>query len=79
MTADSHVLEMLILEFPEFRTRITELYNSSSNFLEVCDDYVFGTESIKRLEATHDRKKEKEIVELKQVMEELREELFSQL
>jgi uncharacterized protein YdcH (DUF465 family) len=76
MTADSHVLEMLIFEFPEFRSRITELYYNSSNFVEACDDYVLGIESIKQLEATKDLKKEKEIVELKQVMAEMREELM---
>ena len=56
-----------------------EKYNESSNFLEVCEDYVLCLESIKKLELTNNLKKEKEISDLKLVMTELKKELFSKI
>ena len=79
MIATDNILDIIILEFPQFKKRITPLYNESSNFLEVCEDYVLCLESIKKLELTNNLKKEKEISDLKLVMTELKKELFSKI
>jgi len=79
MIATDNILDIIILEFSQFKKRITSLYNESSNFLEVCEDYVLCLESIKKLELTNNLKKEKEISDLKLVMTELKKELFSKI
>jgi len=32
-------LEPIILKFPDFKTKIIQLYNNDSNFKSLCDDY----------------------------------------
>ena len=79
MSGADNVLETIVWEFPEYKKKITELYNESSNFIEICEDYVLCQESIKKLEIMNPTSKEKEIIELKSVRTELREELLSRI
>jgi hypothetical protein len=32
-------LQPIILKFPDFKTKIIQLYNNDSNFKSLCDDY----------------------------------------
>ena len=73
------ILHAVVLEFPQFENRITELYNQNNGFMEVCEDYVLCQEAIKKLELMNDPKKEKEIIDLKHALSELGEELLSKI
>ena len=65
MIATDNILDIIILEFSQFKKRITSLYNESSNFIEVCQDYALCLESIKKLESMDKFKNKKEIYDLK--------------
>jgi hypothetical protein len=79
MTGTDNILDKIIIEFPDLKIRITALYIESNNFIEVCEDYVICLESIKKLESMNKLEKQKEIIDLKQAMAELREELLSNI
>ena len=65
MTGLDAILHTVVLEFPNYENKITELYNQNNGFMEVCEDYVLCQEAIRKLELMNDPKKEKEIVDLK--------------
>lgn len=77
MTGFDTILHAVVLEFPQFESKITALYSQSNGFMEVCEDYLICLDAIKKLELMNDPKKEKEIVDLKHALAELREELLS--
>ena len=79
MIATDNILDIIILEFSQFKKRITSLYNENSNFIEVCEDYVLCIEAIKELKSMNNLKKLKEINDLKLVMTDLKEELLSKI
>lgn len=79
MTDLDNILQTVVLEFPQFKSKITEVYDQSIGFVEVCEDYVICLDAIKELESMNNSKKEKEINDLKHAMVELREELLSKI
>lgn len=79
MYKSEYILELMDEEFPEERIKIAELFNESSNFVEICEDYVLCLESIHRLEVKKDPQLKKEISELKWALGELKEELLSRI
>ncbi len=79
MTGIDNILHAVVLEFPQFENNITAMYSENNGFMEICEDYVICQEAIKKLELMNDPKKEKEIIDLKNALTELREELLSQI
>lgn len=73
------ILNLIVAEFPQQRKKITELFNESSNFIEICEDYVICLDSLKKLENSKDQKKERELSELKWALSELKQELLSRI
>ena len=78
-TRDEDILKMIIAEIPELASRISSKYYNSSIFLEACEDYVVCLKSIKRLEAKNKEGIDKEIIELKALLTELKEEILSKM
>lgn len=76
MIAADNILDIIVLEFPKYKRNITMLYNECSNFIEVCEDYALCLEALKKLEAINNPVNKKEINDLKQAMNELKDELF---
>lgn len=73
------ILNLIVAEFPQQRKKITELFNESSNFIEICEDYVICLDSLKKLENNKDQKRERELSELKWALSELKQELLSRI
>ena len=73
------ILEKIITEFPQKKKEISLIYARSSDFIEICEDYVFCQESIKNLKAKKKPSNEKELAELKELIKELEEELLSRI
>jgi len=76
---DDYILGKVISNFPHYRNAIIDLYYESSNFLEVCEDYVLCVESIKKLESMDKLKNGKDINGLKFTMAELKDECLSRI
>ena len=79
MENSEHILDSIASEFPHQRRKITELFYESSNFTEICEDYVLCLEYINKLELIKDSTKEKVIYDLKLVLAELKVELLTRL
>lgn len=79
MCKDEFILETVVTEFPKHRKEILELYNESTIFIEVCEDYVLCLDSIARQKSKKNKLPQKEINDLKWALEELRTELLSRL
>lgn len=73
------ILDSLTSEFPLEIEKITGLFYESTNFTEICEDFVLCIEHIKKLEAMNDSSKEPIISDLKLIMEELKLELKSKI
>lgn len=71
------VLMIILQEFPRLKQEIAELYYVSSSFLEICEDYVLCLNSIRNFESGNKNSREKELIELKLVLSELKEEILS--
>jgi len=74
-----NTLRIIISEFPQYHKNITEIFYESTNFIEICEDYVLCLEFIRNLESQQGVEKEKEILALKKLIAELKEELLSKI
>lgn len=79
MGHNDEILDSLTSEFPMEIEKITGLFYESTNFTEICEDYVLCIEYIKKLEAMNDSSKDPIISDLKLIMEELKLELKSKI
>ena len=73
------ILEKIIMEFPQKKKEITLMYTRSSDFIDICEDYIVCLDSINVLKQTKNKSNEKSINELQAVFLELREELMSMI
>ena len=74
-----NTLHIITSEFPQYKNNITRLFYESTNFIEICEDYVICLESLRNLEAKKGIAYEKDITEFKLVIAELKEELLSKV
>ena len=79
MPRDIEILKVIVSEFPGLNRKISALYQESSSFLEICEDYVLCLRSINNLAAKNYPGDEEELNELKEAMKELREELLGRI
>ncbi len=79
MENDNATLAAIISEFPEKQKEIKTLFSQSTGFIEVCEDYVLCKNSIKIIEATGKENLIKNLEDLKLALEELKEELWSNI
>jgi hypothetical protein len=79
MPEENNILDMIISEFPNRKKEITILFDESSIFIEICQDYVLCLESIHRLKLKKEPFMKKEISELEWALGELKEELLSRI
>ena len=70
------VLSVVIEEFPDLSVQITKQFNECENFQEICEDYVLCLNSIRKIESA-DQKKNENLKEFKKALQELEEELLS--
>ena len=73
------ILVSLRSEFPLEIEKITGLFYESTDFTEICEDYMLCIEYIKKLEAMNDSSKEPVINDLKLIKEKLKLELLSKI
>ena len=79
MGHNDDVLDSLTSEFPLEIEKITGLFYESTNFTEICEDYVLCIKYIKELETMNDSSKETVISDLTLIKEELKLELLSKI
>ena len=65
MSIENNILEVILSDFPDSKKEISILFDESSNFIEICEDYVLCKNSIENMEAKADKKIEKDITTLK--------------
>jgi len=73
------IIEIMISEFPENAKEIKSLFNESTSFAEICEDYVLCLDSICRLKAKKNSHSNREITDLKWALTELHTELMSRI
>ena len=79
MTSEDKILDVIISEFPHRNREISELFEASSSFIEICEDYVLCMDSIKHAESLDSEVREQELIELRIALMDLKEELLSKL
>ncbi len=79
MDSDEETLKAIVKEFPHQKDKISELFDVSSTFMELCEDYVLCLITIKKAESLKEKFKEEDLIELRTVLLELKEELLSRI
>lgn len=79
MTNSDKLLGRIVLEFPENKREITNLFNKSIDFIKVCEDYMVCKNSIHVLKKMEKLANEKMMNDLEEVSIELREELLAMI
>jgi uncharacterized protein YdcH (DUF465 family) len=79
MASENKILETILEEFPHLNERITELFDVSSSFIEICEDYVLCLNYIKKAESMKEMVGDDELFELRSAFFELKEELLSKI
>lgn len=74
---EKEVLEIIVTEFPQLNDQISELFYESTSFIELCEDYALCLNSIKKLESVKRTVEEKELIDLRMVLLNLKEEILS--
>jgi uncharacterized protein YdcH (DUF465 family) len=79
MVSGNEVLGRILSEFPQQNEKIFKLYEQSSSFIEICEDYVLCLDAISKLENLEDMVRVDEVIELRKALKELKEELLTRL
>ena len=79
ITSGDNLLDRIVLEFPEHKREIAALYNKSTDFIEVCEDYMVCINSIKELKKTPNLKDLKRMNDLEAASVELKDELIAMI
>lgn len=79
MKNEVQILELVIAHFDKRAEEIIVLFERSTDFMEVCQDYIFCKKAIEQLEIEKGTKKAKELESLKSELIELKNELLSKL
>jgi hypothetical protein len=74
-----YTLRVVISEFPQYHKSITELFYESTNFIEICEDYVLCLESLINLKAENEIADGQKVSELQDLILELQKELLSKI
>ncbi|MCU4174388.1 hypothetical protein [Carboxylicivirga sp. N1Y90] len=77
MLEENKILEIILSDFPNCKKEIEILFDESSNFIEICEDYILCKNSIEDMEAQNNKNLEKEIYDLRLLLSELKMELLS--
>ena len=77
MLEENKILEIILSDFPNCKKEIEILFDESSNFIEICEDYILCKNSIEDMEAQNNKNLEKEIYDLRLLLSELKIELLS--
>jgi uncharacterized protein YdcH (DUF465 family) len=78
MSQEDEVLQVTLEAFPHLTREISSLFVESSIFMEICEDYVICSNSIREMELNN-RASELEIHSLKNSLKELEQELISKI
>lgn len=73
------ILNSVVKDFPDLNDEITDLFKESSSFRELCEDYVLCTTSIHNLSSIEIKAHEKDVIDLKDALNDLKEELLSRI
>lgn len=76
MKNETDILNLVVSEFPKKKKEITALYFQSTSFIEICEDYILCQNSIRKIEANDNSAINKNLMELKLALSELKEELL---
>jgi uncharacterized protein YdcH (DUF465 family) len=79
MASEEETLKAIVQEFPHLKYKISELFDVSSTFIELCEDYVLCLTTIKKAESMKEKVTEEDLTELRTVLLELKEELLSRI
>ena len=79
MVSGNEVLGRILSEFPQQNENIFKLYEESSSFIEICEDYILCLDAIRQLENLKDMVRVDELAELRLALMELKEELLTRL
>ena len=77
MLEENKILEIILSDFPNCKKEIEILFDESSNFIEICEDYILCKNSIEDMEAQNNKNLEKEIYDLRLLLSEIKMELLS--
>ena len=69
-------LDLILHEFPDQEKEIIELYQESSNFIEMCEDYVLCLNSIHRVMSLKETGYLEELKSMQNALSDLKEELI---
>lgn len=76
---DDNILNSIVRDFPDLSEEITDLFNESSSFRELCEDYVLCIASIHKLSSREIQAYEKDVIDLRDALNDLKEELMSRI
>lgn len=79
MASEEETLKAIVQEFPHLKDKISELFDVSTTFIELCEDYVLCLITIKKAESMNEKVAKEELTELRTVLLELKEELLSRI
>jgi uncharacterized protein YdcH (DUF465 family) len=79
MDREKEILEIIVSEFPHLHEEISILYDESSSFIEICEDYVLCLNAIKKAKNMGETVPDEDLIQLRMVLLDLKEELLSRM
>jgi len=79
MDREKKILGIIVSEFPHLHKEISRLYDESSSFIEICEDYVLCLNAIKKARNMGETVLDEDLIELRMVLLDLKEELLSRI
>ena len=79
MGLEKEILEIMVSEFPHLHEEISRLYDESNSFIEICEDYALCLNTIKKAKNMGETIPDEDLIELRMVLLDLKEELLSRI
>jgi uncharacterized protein YdcH (DUF465 family) len=79
MDNEKEILGIIVSEFPHLHEEISRLYDESSSFIEICEDYVLCLNAIEKARNMGETVPDEDLIELRMVLLDLKEELLSRI
>lgn len=79
MHGKKEILGIIVSEFPHLHEDISRLYDQSSSFIEICEDYVLCLNAIKKARNMGETVPDEDLIALRMALLDLKEELLSRI